>query len=190
MALTPLPTDTLAGASGVASILFSSTSIQTIAATTTETTIIGSSTSVGNSLTLPANFFYAGKGLRFQVRGVYSTPALNVGNILVKIKLGSTVLASGTASALLISATNVGFVGDCLITCQTVGASGSIVMMAGVTYGVANNTAPFALALNNGITPITIDTTSTQVFNVTITWSNNTAGNSISSLNCILEGLN
>lgn len=174
----------------IAQTLYSSTSIQTIAATTAETTIIGSATGASNSLTIPANYLYAGKALRFQVRGVYSTPALSVGNILVKIKLGSTVLCSGTASALLISATNVGYVGDCLITCQTAGAMGTVVIMAGVTYGVANNTAPFSLALNNGITPVTIDTTSSQVFNVTITWSNNTTGNSISSLNCVLEGLN
>lgn len=176
--------------SGLAQTLYSSNAIQTIAATTTETTIIGTSTTSSNSLTIPANYLYAGKALRFQVRGVYSTPALNIGNILVKVKLDSTILCSGTASALLVSATNVGFVGDALITCQSVGVTGSIVIMAGVNYGVTNNTAPLSLALNNGITPITIDTTASQTFNVTITWSNATVGNSISSLNCILEGLN
>lgn len=174
----------------IASTLYSSTSTQTVAATVTETTIIGTSTNLTDSLVIPANYLYVGKVLRFQVRGLYSTPALSVGNLLVKIKLGSSLLCSGTASALLVSATNVGFVGDALITCQSTGISGSIVIMAGVDYGVTNNTAALNLALNNGVTPITLNTTISQTFDTTVTWSNNTAGNSISSLNCVLEGLN
>lgn len=167
--------------------LFTSTALQTVAATTAETTIIGTGS---GSLTLPANYLTAGKLLRFSVRGLYSTPALAVGNILIKIKLGSTVLASGTASALLVSATNAGFAGECLITCQTTGASGTVILMGEVDYAVGNNVAPFVLAINNGTSTSTIDTTSSQAFGVTVTWSNNTAGNSISSLNCLLEGLN
>lgn len=167
--------------------LFASTAIQTVAATVTETTIIGSGS---GSLTLPANYLAAGRMLRFSVRGLYSTPTLSVGSVLVKIKLGGTTLASGTANALVATATNLGYEGTALITCQTVGASGTAIIMGGLTYAVGNNIAPLVLAINNGTSTTTIDTTGTLVFDCTVTWSNNTAGNSVSSLNCLLEGLN
>lgn len=175
-----LPTATI-------STLFSSTAIQTVAATTTETTIIGSGS---GSLTVPANYLTVGKTIRFSVRGLYSTPTLNVGSILIKIKLGGTTLASGTANSLIATSTNLGFAGETLVTCQTIGSTGTVIIMGEVDYSAGNNLAPFVLAINNGTSTSTMDTTSSQTFNVTVTWSNATTGNSVSSLNCLLEGLN
>lgn len=170
------------------STLFSSTATQTVAATVAETTIIGSGS---GSLILPANYLTQGKVLRFVVRGLYSTPALNIGSIAIKLKFGSTVLnAAASASALAVSITNAGFDGEAFITCRSVGASGTVVLMGGLTYGIGNNLAPLVLAINNGVTATTIDTTVAQTLDCTVTWSNNTAGNSVSSLNCLLEGLN
>jgi hypothetical protein len=174
-------------ASGQSQVLFSSSAVQTIAATVAETSVFGAGS---GSLTLPAGYLTVGKMLRFSVRGVYSTPALAVGNVLIKVKLGGTVLASGTASALLVSATNSGFVGQALITCQSASSSGSVVIMGELSYAVGNNIAALTMAINNGVTPSTINTTGTLAFDATVTWSNNTAGNSLSSLNCLLEGLN
>jgi hypothetical protein len=170
-----------------ASTLFSSTATVTVAATTVETSIIGSGS---GSLTLPANYLTAGKTIRFSLRGLYSTPTLSVGNILVKIKLGGSTLASGTANALVATSTNLGFSGEGIITCRTTGASGSVIMMGGLEYGVGNNLAPLFLAINNGTSTTTVDTTSALAFDCTVTWSNNTVGNSVSSLNATLEGLN
>lgn len=171
-----------------ATALFTSTATQTVAATTTETTILGTGS---GSLTIPANYLIVGKLLRMSIRGLYSTPALNIGSIAIKIKLGSTVLnTTATASALAVSVTNGGFDGVAFITCRSVGASGSVVLMGGLEYGVGNNLAPLVLAVNNGTSATTIDTTASQVLDCTVTWSNNTAGNSVSSLNCVLEALN
>lgn len=167
--------------------LFTSTAIQTVAATVTETTIIGSGS---GSLTIPANYLTAGKILRFSVRGLYSTPTLNVGSILIKIKLGGTTLASGTANALISTSTNLGFAGEALITCQTIGSGGTVIIMGELDYATGNNLAPLVLAINNGTSTSTINTITTNTFDCTVTWSNNTTGNSVSSLNCLLEGLN
>lgn len=167
--------------------LFSSTATQTVAATVAETTIIGAGT---GSLTLPANYLTAGKTVRFSVRGLYSTPTLSVGNILIKIKLGGVTLASGTASSLVATSTNLGFAGEALITCQTTGSSGTVIIMGELDYSAGNNLAALVLAINNGTSTSTINTTTTNAFDCTVTWSNNTAGNSVSSLNCLLEGLN
>jgi hypothetical protein len=62
--------------------------------------------------------------------------------------------------------------------------------MGGIMIGVGNNLAPLLVAINNGASTSTVDTTGTLAFDVTVTWSNNTAGNTVSSLNCSLESLN
>lgn len=170
-----------------ATTLFTSTATQTVAATTSETSIIGSGQ---GTLTLPANYLTPGKSVRFSIRGLYSTPALSIGNILVTVKLGGTTLASATANALATTASNLGYEGGCIITCRTAGVTGTVIIMGGIYYGVGNNLAPFSLAINNGTSTTTVDTTSALAFDTTVTWSNNTAGNSVSSLNCILEGMN
>lgn len=172
---------------GIVGAIFTQTATQTIAATITETTILGSG--VG-TLTLPANFFVAGKQVRIILKGVYSTPLVNLGNITVKIKLGSTVLASATANALLVNATNQDFDSNCTIICRTAGATGSVVISGLVNYSLGANTAAARLPINNGSTAVTIDTTSSLVLNITVTWSNNTTGNSISSLISVVEVLN
>jgi hypothetical protein len=167
--------------------LFTSTATKTVAETTTETTIIDTGT---GSLTLPTNYLTAGKSLKFAVRGLYSTPTLSVGNIVVKIKLGGVTLATATVNSLVATATNLGFDGECLITCRSTGVSGTVIMMGGIMIGVGNNLAPLLVAINNGASTSTVDTTGTLAFDVTVTWSNNTAGNTVSSLNCSLESLN
>lgn len=167
--------------------LFTSTSTQTVAATVTETTIIGSG--IG-SLTLPANYLTVGKSVRLAIRGLYSTPTISAGKITVNIKLGSVLLATGSASSVVSTASNYGFDGECVFTCRTDGASGTVIIMGGVTYGVGVGLSPLAFALNNGTSTSTIDTTASQTLNATVTWSNNTAGNTVSSLNCLLEALN
>lgn len=95
---------------------------------------------------------------------------------------------TATASALAVGATNSGFDGVAFITCRTTGVNGSVALMGGLEYGVGNNLAPLFLAINNGTSATTIDTTVAQLLDCTVTWSNNTAGNSVSSLNCLLEG--
>jgi hypothetical protein len=180
------PPSVPAVASGAAT-LWTSTTTPTVAATVTETTILGPGS---GSLTLPANYLTVGKMLRLTVRGLYSTPALAVGNILVNLKVGSVTIASATATALLVSATNAGWEGTALITCRSAGSSGTLIVMGAMTYGVGPNLAALTLPINNGASTSAVDTTSAQTVNCTVTWSNNTAGNSISALVASLEGLN
>lgn len=80
MALTSQATDQ--PPTGQLQTLFTSTATQTVASTVTETTILGTGS---GSLTIAANYLTVGKLLRLYIRGLYSTPALNIGNISVKI---------------------------------------------------------------------------------------------------------
>lgn len=168
--------------------LFSSTVTQTVAATTTETTVIG--TGYG-SLALPANFLTVGKTLRFAIRGLYSTPVLNIGNLAIKLKLGSTTLnTSSIATGMLLGLTNAGFEGEAFITCRSTGVSGTVILMGGLQYSTGSNASPVTVGINNGSSTTTIDTSIVLAFDCTVAWSNNVAGNTISALNCTLEALN
>lgn len=122
---------------------WTSTSTVTVAATTAETSLLGAGS---GSLVVPANPL-VGRMLRLAIRGAYSTPALSVGNLLVKVKLAGTVLASATATAL-------------------------------------------SVPRNQRSWPTTAFITFRSVWCRTVTWSNATAGNSISALNASLEVLN
>jgi hypothetical protein len=176
---------TVAASSGT---LYTNTATATIAATTTPTSAIGSG--VG-SLTVSAATAVVGKQWRLKLRGVYSTPALSVGNVTIDIKLGSVTIATGTANSLVAAATNLGFEGECIVTCRSTGATGTVMTTGAVKYDAAtSNAAQLNLSMNNGTSTNTIDFTAANAFDVVVTWSNSTVGNSISGLNFSLEVLN
>lgn len=173
--------------SALARPLFNVTGSTTVTNTVTETTIIGA----GNgSLTLPANFLTAGKMLRVMAGGIYSTPAITAGSVTIKIKLGSTVIASGTASGLLISASSAAFSASSILSCRTVGASGTVMIDGHVDYSVGNNLARFYLDLNNGGATTTIDTTTSQALDVTANWDTASASKILTTTMFLLESLN
>lgn len=169
-----------------AQTLFTQTGTKTVAATTSETSIIG----MGMGTTLvAASAWVVGKSWRLQIRGLYSVPLLNLGTLTFRVKFGTVTISSGVAASLLANISNAPFVGESLITCRSTGSSGTVTSMGGITYGVGNNSPANSTIVNNGSTPVTVDTTADMSVDVTVQWSNNTAGNTISSLNVTLEEL-
>jgi hypothetical protein len=156
------------------SSLFTQTATGTIANSTTETTI--SSTGVG-TLTLPANFFVAGKTVRIKGHGFHSStgsPTLNL-----KVKFGSTVIdATGTHT--MHNVTNGYFGFESMITCRTTGASGTV-FAQGVFTDVND-----LVSMGNTAT-ITVNTTTTQAITITAQWGTANAGNTISLTNLVVE---
>ena len=157
--------------------VFSQTASVTVGNTVTETTLVGAGQ---GSVTLPANFFIVGKAIRMTMRGVVSSTGGP--NITVKVKLGATtILTTGAVAAA--SATDDGFVLDALLTCRTVGATGTIfsqgsfqeLIVAGNIMDMANTAAA------------TIDTTGTLAIDVTVEWGAAAAGNTITATNFIVE---
>lgn len=171
--------------------LWISTTGKTITNTASETSVI-SSTGIG-SLTIPANFFTVGKVLRVRLGGTYQTPLIP-SNVTVKVKLGSTVIDTTvvTGSVLATSSTANRFVGDALITCQAVGASGSVVIEGGVGFGVIISSIPVlaTVDINNAGAATTVDTTISQVFDITATWAAAQIGQGTITTNMILEAIN
>lgn len=172
---------TIAATSGT---IFTQTAGATVTNTTTETSILG--TGVG-SKTLASGFFTAGKTVRLKVSGLYSTVAIP-GNVIVRVKLGSTVIASATTSAFVTGASSDYFDFETTITCRTTGGSGTVMSNGIVSY--AGATGPVFDAVNNGGSTATVATNASQVLDVTVEWDGADAGKVIKTTTCVIEGLN
>jgi hypothetical protein len=123
------------------------------------------------------------------VSGVYSTPAASTGTVTIKVKYGSTVVATVTSSAFPALSTNLRWTVFVDVTCRTAGASGTV-----MTDGIfAYDSAVGSLAnldLTNAGATTTIDTTASSALDVSWTWSNNTASQTASGTVAGIEALN
>lgn len=167
--------------------LFTQTANKTVANTITETSIVG--TGVGYGLTLPANFFVVGKTIKLRISGVYSTVAVTGDTITIKVKYGSTILATKATSGLLTGATNLSFWADLIISSRTTGVSGTVQVDGGITYQIAGSAAVID-EVNNGAATSTLDTTASGLLDITITHSAANASNTITSLVSTWEVIN
>lgn len=163
----------------VVGAIFKKTDTTTVANTTTETSIVGNG--IG-TVTLPSNFFVVGKTIRIKGLGIHSSTANPTINI--RIKLGSTVVAT-TGAVSSSTDTNAQFDLDCLITCRTTGASGTV-MSSG--HYEEDGTSPDTYQMVNTATT-TIDTTASQVIAITVQWSAANANNTISLQNLVIESI-
>ncbi len=169
-------------------VIFTQTADKSVTNTVTETSIVGSG--VG-TLTLPANFFVAGKTIRIMMSGVYSTVAVTGDTVTIKVKYGSTVIASSATTSLLAGATNLYWWAEALITCRTTGASGTVQISGGTRYQISATTHAIAEdELNNSVGTTTIDTTASALLDITVTHSAANASNTVKSLVGSFEILN
>jgi hypothetical protein len=162
------------------SVIFSQTASQTVANTVTTTTLFGSG--VG-TLTLPANFFRAGKTIRLTLMGYHSSTGNP--NITVAASLGGTSICTTGAVASGNGASNAWLV-NVEITCRTTGATGTVIG-SGV-YSELQGSGRLAGIVATATT--TIDTTASQAIDVTITWGTAAAGNTITATVATVEQLN
>lgn len=151
--------------------IFTQTEEETVAGTTSERTIIGSGT---GTLTLPADFFIVGKSIEYEIRGVHSSTGNP--NITIKCTLGGATIAT-TGAVASGNGTNDGFVIKGIITCRSVGSSGTVASSG--EYQELHNSGKRAGIKQAGAT--TIDTTTSQNLNITVTWGTASAGNTITS---------
>lgn len=166
--------------------LFTGTADKTVANTSSETS--GVPAAGTGSMTLPANFFDVGRSIRIKGGGIFST-LITPGNLTVKVKYGSTVMASVTIGNLLASATNNAFDFECTITCRTTGASGTATTAGLISYETGTLARGMA-ALNNTGATATIDTTAAALIDVTVTWATANASNTLTTTTASMEILN
>jgi hypothetical protein len=164
-------------------VLFTQTASQTVANTTTETTLFG--TGIG-SVTLPANFFVIGKTIRARCKGIYSTSGNP--NIQFRSKYGSTVLDDSTAFSAGNNVTNHLFFLDVVITCRTVGATGTVFVQGmGKLFTAHATVVEFDMETT---ATVTINTTTSNALDLMVTWGTADAGNTITATNFVVEVLN
>lgn len=166
--------------------IFTQTSDQTIANTTTETTLIGSG--VG-TVTLPANFWVAGKTVRIKAYGKYSTDPMLSGNETVKVKIGSTTISTNSGISFGLMETDSYWEAEVIITCRTTGVSGTVYSQGLFSYQVTGSTRLTSDPLKNSATD-TIDTTASAALNLTFQWPTADAGDTITTTNLTVEVLN
>lgn len=168
----------------LAGCIFTQTADRTIADSTSETTMFGSG--VG-TLTLPANFFVAGKTIHVELRGHNSTiPA--AGNLTFKVYLGATQIIASATNAAGNGYTNRGWGIVFDITCRSTGASGTVFGQGLVTRSSSSSTLDGWDMVATSAT--TINTTGSLAINVTAQWSTADAGNTITCTNATVSVLN
>lgn len=158
--------------------LFKQTSSSTVANTVTETTLIDGGQ---GTLTLPANFFKVGRGVRLTARGFHSS----TGNpsITIRFKLGGTTVASGIATSGNGSSDGWEISVDCV--CRSEGVSGTVVAAG---YYDEHHTNGAKIGVLN-TSPVTIDTTTSKAVDLTVEWGAASASNTITTQILLLHAI-
>jgi len=162
----------------LARVLGTMTASATVANSTSETSLLGTIT---GGKTLAAGSLVVGKSLRVRAWGVLSSTGNP--NLTVRVKLGSTVVATTGAVAQVGTPSQAGWELDGILTCRTTGASGSVFAQGCFRYGA--NLVPLAATA-----AVTVDTTAAQVLDATAQWSVADAGNTMTATNALFELLN
>lgn len=166
-------------------ILYRQASNATVANTVTETTLFDTTDALGTR-TLPANYLTAGRTLRITAWGYHSTAGTAV-NLRFRFKLAGTTMINTANNAMATSVTDRAWKTEVLLTCRSTGASGTVrgqgftqlgtSATAGVLWEMGSNAA------------FTVDTTATCIVNLTVEWSVNLAGHTITCSNLLIEAL-
>ncbi|MBP9190659.1 MAG: hypothetical protein KBF51_14075 [Chitinophagales bacterium] len=164
--------------------IFTATGDGIVSNTTTPTTLIGAG--VG-SLTINANTLVAGKSYIIKMYGYMNTLA-SPGNLTVETKLNSIVVATTTAVAAPTSLTNRRVEIETIITCRTTGVTGTV--MAQGSFQFNNNTTAGLTREMLNMSTVTINTTTNQAIDVTMTWSTASTSNNITITNATIEIIN
>jgi hypothetical protein len=163
-------------ATGAGSV-YSQTSDITVGNTVTETSVITGATGSG-SPTLSAGFFTAGKTIRVVVWGYHSAAAAPT--IEWKMKLGAVTVLDTTAIATN-NSTNQEILAQGYITCRTTGAMGTF-----FSQGRYEELTHLDSQMVNTATA-TVDTTASQLVDVTVQWGTAAVGNTVTVTNVSIE---
>jgi hypothetical protein len=163
-----------------------------VAATTTETSLLTGPCATG-LWAMPINFYaLPGQVVRIYASGRVSTPAATQGNLTFKVKIGSVAVATSPTFVSLASQTTITWELNWLLNLTAVGDGTTATFMhtgnflsALVSATNLNNLIP-ATAPANG-TGFNSASAATQ--DLTVTWSNATAGNTITLHQYLLESV-
>ena len=177
----------------ISNTIFTNDTSKVVVNTSTETSLIPT-TGIG-SMTVVANAARVGKKYRVQLYGSYQTPT-TPDNVTIKIKLGSTVIASVVVSSSLLTANSTlnEFYAEAILTFFAKGASGTVVSNGFLEFKTASDVVkvPFSTAVTSGTATslVTINTTAALLVDITGTWAAAQSGQGITIMQASLEALN
>ena len=158
---------------------------------------------VGCLVTLPANWWYVGRAIRYTVWGGIGTLVTTPGTITFQLNLGAVAAVSSGAVQLNATAhTNLPFKAECVATCRAVGSGTSANLMGQWTLNgiMFTRTAAQVDDVNVGdsmIAPATamavgtgFDSTAAQTLDFFTGFSISNAANTIQIQNILVEALN
>jgi hypothetical protein len=166
---------------GLSGPIFTATASVSLNNSAAETSMFG--TGVG-SKAIAANGLTAGRTVRVKVAG-YFTTGLAPQNITAKIKLGTNVIASVTFAPIT-SATNLGWEIEGIMTCRTTGVGGTVFGQARIIMDsttLTSSLVDFAVATGT----VAVDTTASQVVDITVTTALADAGSTYVTSNGTVE---
>lgn len=129
---------------------------------------------IGTSTTIPgsgsgsvadgsgASFWTVGKTLNLWAAGKITTAASSQGNVTFTFRLdttGGTSIAATAATALGASQTNITWVLEAMLTCETIGTSGGILLIGSINFSTALTTNVVVQIPASAPATATIDTT-------------------------------
>lgn len=140
---------------------------KTVTNTAAETSALG--TGIGSRM-VQANTLNVGNRIMIRGRGVYSTPVLGLGvSIIIRVKIGSTVVAQVTTTSVTLGVTGQAFKFECELVVIATGATGKVVCGGEASYTIAPGSKVFD-DLDNAGAETTVDTTASQMLDVTLQW--------------------
>lgn len=175
---------------GVAPSLIYTLASAVVSNTTSDTNCYSGATAAGPGATIPANGPYVGNTYHLTCRGVFTTGGLNTATATIKIKFGSVTVVSVTTAALPISLTNFQFLVDEECVFYTVGSSGTLACNGDAKFWTTANSsliAPPAVYITTAQTPVTVNTTNSNAWQITSAFSNTTSSPSITATSGTIE---
>lgn len=135
------------------------------------------SSALNSPVPLPAGFWSLGRSVRVQMQGDYQTPLVGA-EVTVRIKHGSTVIASSVTTALLSSSDT--WLLDSVITSRS---SGQLVSRGIIQYQAATRVFDKIVGM------ATIDPAPADDFDITVQWDSASADRSILTQLAVFEYL-
>jgi hypothetical protein len=163
--------------------LYTQTSDITVANTVTETSVLAIANGLG-TLTLPANSWYVGKVIRGAFHGSIATTGTPT--LRLRLKLDAVTMLDTTAVSLSAISGTVDVSGTFTLICRTTGASGTV--MADVAFAYYSSGGGGGVnALSTTPASTVVDTTQSDVLNLTVEWGTASASNTMSIQTMIVE---
>lgn len=131
------------------------------------------------TLTIPANYFVAGKTLRLRIYGVMTTAA-TTGTVSFTFALGSSTIFS-TAGLTPTASLGVIFYQELIVTCVTTGSPGTCNATGALSYTLGNGAVAIDSFFSSAASGTALNTTIANA--ITLTSTNSVASGCIFKIN-------